>query len=132
MRQKTYLIAVTLILIFTACDKKDGDWEPMKWKSDSGILKKGSSTINVPKSGAIYKIWTTNYRSFWLQEIYEDGKQISPENHEHSIGEWSEIKVEDNMMIVTIQSNDGSNSSRILKVNLQAGNAFSSFKFEQE
>lgn len=131
MKQIIYLIAVSLILTFASCDEKVGDWKAMKWKSETVDLKKSSNTINVPKNGGTYKIWTTNYSDFWLIDIYEDGKQISTDNIRHSIGEWSEIKVEDNMMTVTIKSNNDSDS-RILKYSVQSGNAFSRFKFEQE
>lgn len=119
------------IFIFSFCESRDGDWEPMKWKTDAKMDKE--RVIHVPVDGGTYVFKCKNYNSFWLSNVFEDDKDVSIDNKEwkYAIGEWSSVEIEKNVMTVTVSLNDG-NRSRLLKVTPTAGDIFSYLLFNQE
>lgn len=126
------LLLIIFATTFVACEseEKDGDWEAMKWETNVSNINKNK--IEVPNEGGVYVIKCTNYKSFWINALSENGESLPIDNEDEKIErEWYSIKINDgNTMTVSILSNS-SDDNRTLKIGIQAGNAFDSFLFEQ-
>ena len=132
---KSILLQFLLLIFsttFVACDSKDGDWEPMKWESNTSI-KNNNHTIEVSKSGNTYIFTCKNYTSFWIYALNENGKElpINPEDGKMIKEEWYSIDIEKNILTVIILPNHN-NSNRYLSIGLTAGDIFDSFSFKQD
>ena len=126
------LLLIIFATTFIACEseEKDGDWEAMKWETNVSNINKNK--IEVPNEGGVYVIKCTNYKSFWINALSENGESLPIDNEDEKIErEWYSIKINDgNTMTVSILSNS-SDDNRTLEIGIQAGNAFDSFLFEQ-
>ena len=126
------LLLIIFATTFVACEseEKDGDWEAMKWETNVSNINKNK--IEVPNEGGVYVIKCTNYKSFWINALSENGESLPIDNEDGKIErEWYSIKINDgNTMTVSILSNS-SDDNRTLKIGIQAENAFDSFLFEQ-
>lgn len=126
------LLLIIFAATFVACEseEKDGDWEAMKWETNVSNINKNK--IEVPNEGGVYVIKCTNYKSFWINALSENGESLPIDNEDEKIErEWYSIKINDgNTMTVSILSNS-SDDNRTLKIGIQAENAFDSFLFEQ-
>ncbi|HJB73136.1 MULTISPECIES: hypothetical protein [unclassified Barnesiella] len=126
------LLLIIFATTFVACEseEKDGDWEAMKWETNVSNINKNK--IEVPNEGGVYVIKCTNYKSFWINALSENGESLPIDNEDEKIErEWYSIKINDgNTMTVSILSNS-SDDNRTLKIGIQAENAFDSFLFEQ-
>ena len=126
------LLLIIFATTFVACEseEKDGDWETMKWETNVSNINKNK--IEVPNEGGVYVIKCTNYKSFWINALSENGESLPIDNEDEKIErEWYSIKINDgNTMTVSILSNS-SDDNRTLKIGIQAENAFDSFLFEQ-
>ena len=70
MKKKLLLVMVLALPLFMAsCSKDDGDWEPMKWKTEAKASKDGY--LQVSPEGGTLTFWCTNYSSIWLNRITE-------------------------------------------------------------
>lgn len=124
-------LLILSMLVSVSCESRDGDWESMKWKTDAKMNKE--RIINVPVSGGTYVFACKNYSRFWLSVVIEDDKyvDIDDEREEYATGEWSSVKIEKNVMTVTVFPNND-NRTRLLEVTPTAGDIFSYFTFNQE
>ena len=126
------LLLIIFATTFVACEseEKDGDWEAMKWETNVSNINKNK--IEVPNEGGVYVIKCTNYKSFWINALSENGESLPIDNEDEKIErEWYSIKINDgNTMTVSILSNS-SDDNRTLEIGIQAENAFDSFLFEQ-
>ena len=126
------LLLIIFATTFVACEseEKDGDWEAMKWETNVSNINKNK--IEVPNEGGVYVIKCTNYKSFWINALSENGESLPIDNEDEKIErEWYSIKINDgNTMTVSILSNS-SDDNRTFKIGIQAENAFDSFLFEQ-
>ena len=124
------LLLIIFATTFVACEIEDGDWEAMKWETNVSNINKNK--IEVPNEGGVYVIKCTNYKSFWINALSENGESLPIDNEDEKIErEWYSIKINDgNTMTVSILSNS-SDDNRTLKIGIQAENAFDSFLFEQ-
>lgn len=126
------LLLIIFATTFVACESegKDGDWDPMKWETNVSNINKNK--IEVPNEGGVYVIKCTNYKSFWINALSENGESLQISYADEKIErEWYSIRIDDgNTMTVSILSNS-SDDNRTLKIGIQAGNAFDSFLFEQ-
>ena len=126
------LLLIIFATTFVACEseEKDGGWESMKWETNVSNINKNK--IEVPNEGGVYVIKCTNYKSFWINALSENGESLPIDNEDEKIErEWYSIKINDgNTMTVSILSNS-SDDNRTLKIGIQAENAFDSFLFEQ-
>lgn len=126
------LLLIIFATTFVACESegKDGDWDPMKWEANVSNINKNK--IEVPNEGGVYVIKCTNYKSFWINALSENGESLQISYEDKKIErEWYSIRIDDgNTMTVSILSNS-SDDNRTLKIGIQAGNAFDSFLFEQ-
>lgn len=102
----------------------------MKWETNVSNINKNK--IEVPNEGGVYVIKCTNYKSFWINALSENGESLQISYADEKIErEWYSIRIDDgNTMTVSILSNS-SDDNRTLKIGIQAGNAFDSFLFEQ-
>lgn len=124
------LLLIIFATTFVACEseEKDGDWEPMKWETNVSNINKNK--IEVPNEGGVYVLKCTNYKSFWIDALFENGEFL-PIYEDKIEREWYSIKIDDgSTMTVSILSNS-SDDNRTLKIEIQAGNVFDSFLFEQ-
>ena len=127
------LLLIIFATTFVACEseEKDGDWEAMKWETNVSNINKNK--IEVPNEGGVYVFKCTNYKSFWIYALSENGESLPISYEDEKIErEWYSIKIDDgNTMTVSILSNS-SDDNRTLEIGIQAGNAFDSFLFEQK
>ena len=131
------LLLIIFATTFVACEseEKDGDWEAMKWETNVSNINKNKIEVPIfalPNEGGVYVIKCTNYKSFWINALSENGESLPIDNEDEKIErEWYSIKINDgNTMTVSILSNS-SDDNRTLKIGIQAENAFDSFLFEQ-
>ena len=121
---------------FVSCSDDDGDWTPMKWKTDAKMDK--SHRIDVPSDGGTYSFECTNYGGPWIEELdetvnrqctvyYRDDNNVS----HHFTGKYTEAKFEDNKFTVVIAPNNDS-SERKTGVKVSTGDIFDSFTFNQQ
>ena len=132
---KLHIILFAMALLALASCERDepiGIWEKMKWKTDAPVK---NNRVKVSAEGGTYRFECKNYNSFWLSSARANGVYIYPDRERDEykiiIGEWFDVKVEGNVMKVTIAPNDDA-ANRELEVTPQAGNAFYTFWFEQD
>ena len=115
---------------YVACEIEDGDWEAMKWETNVSNINKNK--IEVPNEGGVYGFKCTNYKSFWIYALSENGESLPISYEDEKIErEWYSIKIDDgSTMTVSILSNS-SDDNRTLKIGIQAEDVFDSFLFEQ-
>lgn len=134
MKTKDFLgmlfVVFVIVTGLAACSDDDGDWEPMKWKTEVKMGKEHS--ISVPVEGGTYRFTCTNYGRFWFSSIYEEGRYVEPGFYdvERIVGEWSWAEVKENVMTVIISPNDTGNQ-RSVEIGTTAGDIFDSFTFNQ-
>ena len=126
------LLLIIFATTFVACEseEKDGDWEAMKWETNVSNINKNK--IEVPNEGGVYVFKCTNYKSFWIYALSENGESLPISYEDEKIErEWYSIKIDDgSTMTVSILSNS-SDDNRTLKIGIQAEDVFDSFLFEQ-
>ena len=71
------LLLIIFATTFVACEsqEKDGDWESMKWETNVSNINKNK--IEVPNEGGVYVFKCTNYKSFWIYALSENGEYLS-------------------------------------------------------
>ena len=139
MKKKAILVMLlALPLLFASCSKDDGDWDPMKWKTEVKTSKDGY--INVSPSGNTLTFWCVNYNSMWLNSITETG--ADGENHftrnentkkgniESMQSNWMTVESEGNRLTITV-SPTASDSNRFMEIDVENGDAFYTFKIKQ-
>ena len=133
------MLAVAGIAL-SACEKTrmEGDWDPMKWKDESGLASI-DNIYQVPASGGSYKFHCKNYSSFWISSIEEGGDTYQPglENNDWQdlSGQWSHVQcLPDGDLVVTFQplSFYSSASQRTMMLVVTAGDVFYGFRFIQK
>lgn len=123
-------ILLSAILLFS-CDKKDGDWEAMKWKvenlSPQDIhVDKDKKVINVSSNGGKINLVCTNYSGFWFALFTENGDNIDDVYH-HWLGDWYDLTIHDNIMTCTFSEIDPEHPEEALDVPVTAGDIFHDF-----
>ena len=74
---KTLFLLLMTSLVLFSCEGKDGDWDPMIWKSnDVSNINKNKSNIEISQAGKSYVFTCENYKYFWVYAIRENGKQM--------------------------------------------------------
>lgn len=115
-----------------ACDN-DGDWDPMKWKTEVKMKKvDGYNTISVPAEGGTYRFKCTNYPNLWFCDLKEDeGDIISSTMDVHQIhGEWATVGIDGVELTVSVSPNDGQKPRTAIVV-VNTGDIWCHFKFNQ-
>lgn len=139
MKKKLLLVMVLALPLFMAsCSKDDGDWEPMKWKTEAKASKDGYLQVS-PEGGSL-TFWCTNYSSIWLNRITETDatgenrvtrdEKTRDGNVESMQSNWMTVKSEGNKLTITV-SPTTSDSNRFMEVDVQNGDAFDTFKIKQ-
>ena len=137
--KKNLLLLFLMVLPFfvSSCSDEDGDWDPMKWKTE--VKKSSDDYFHVPPQGGTYVFYCTNYSSFWVVSATEkvargEEKSFSPnydDNKDASITtDWLTAKSEGNILTVTIQPTT-LDANRFMKVEVEAGDVFDEFYFKQ-
>lgn len=134
---RSLILALILVAGLTACGvgmDPDGEWDPMEWKADVKLKKDHS--ISVSAEGGTFHFACTNYSSFWLSGVSEDGQGVEFDyddyvyDYSYSVGKWSRVEVEGNVMTVMISPN-GTGNQRILKIKPTGGDICDYFTFTQ-
>lgn len=152
MRKKNFIISLTTLLATAAtlssCTSEDGDWDPMKWKTEVKSVKKdGVNYVLVPQAGGTYEYTCCNYKSFWLEDVIEstetptgnpwqfkglyDIYRRKDDNLYNISSPSTEVSVKDTKLIITVKPND-TGKPRYIKVTVSAGDIFSDFSYKQE
>ena len=53
---------MVLPFFVSSCSDEDGDWDPMKWKTE--VKKSSDDYFHVPPQGGTYVFYCTNYSFF--------------------------------------------------------------------
>lgn len=124
------LMALLIVAGLTACSDDDGDWNPMKWKTDVKMAK--GHVVSVPVDGGTYQFTCKNYGSFWFSGIYEDGIYVEEGYYDANliIGKWSRMTADKRVLTVEISPND-SGKQRTVEGGVTVGDAFDDFTFNQ-
>lgn len=129
-----FLLLMTSLMLFS-CESKDGDWDPMIWKSnDVSKINKNKSNIEVSQAGKSYVFTCENYKYFWVYAILENGKQMGNDQQFIDSQKYEDscisISIEENRMNVTVFPNEGY-QIRNISIGVTAGDIFDSFIFKQ-
>lgn len=144
MKIRHILPALAAAFVLTACDDKDGDWDPMKWEKTSYPYTKieGKKYIEVPQQGGTYTFTCKNYDGFWLYavNIKTSGYGFTVEKHleNNSFGnDWNEHHMQSDGCTVDIEGNtmtvsfDYTDATRSYEVGITGGDIFDTFRFIQ-
>lgn len=143
MGKKTFattLLATTLLssIALSSCSKDDGDWDPMKWRTEVKTVKdEGTRFVQVPAEGGTYVYKCKNYDGFWLAEVNEEENgntkvywsEHFTDNHNFSSAATN-VNITGNTLTVTIKPND-TKKTRYVEVTVTAGDIFDTFKYKQ-
>lgn len=125
-------ITVLSVLFFISsctCTSKEGEWDPMKWKTDVKMTKDHS--ISVPSEGGTYLFSCKNYSGIWLSGVNVNEERQEIIDFHKSEGDWGHVFCEQNTLSVTILPNH-TGKLRIISVGPTAGDIFDYFTFKQE
>ena len=133
----TTLLATTLLssIALSSCSKDDGDWDPMKWRTEVKTVKdNGTRLVQVPSKGGTYVYKCRNYNGFWLSDIKEteDGStkvHYNTDRHYFS-SPVTDVNITGNTLTVTIKPNE-TKKTRYVEVTVTAGDIFDTFKYKQ-
>lgn len=104
---KTLFLLLMTSLVLFSCEGKDGDWDPMIWKSnDVSNINKNKSNIEISQAGKSYVFTCENYKYFWVYAIRENGKQMGDDQQFIDCQKYEDscisISIEGNRMNVTV------------------------------
>ena len=122
--KKLLIMIVACITVLTACNRKDGDWPP---------IKLSHSTLTVPLEGGTVQTMVINYSELWLIGLTRDSKRVVERVDDWRILEspYLTAKSEGQLVIITVApSNDGKNHTYVIDV--ENGDAFSEITIEQK
>lgn len=130
------LVAVLLAATFASCSKDDGDWDPIKWRTDVKTASDGY--VEVTADGGTYVFTCKNYPGFWLSDATEtsgtSSKVIYPNREANDFNNinasWATISSSDGKLTVTIEPN-ATAETRLLDVYVTGGDIFDRFLFRQ-
>lgn len=130
------VLASSLTLV--SCSKDDGDWDPMRWKTEVKTVKdEGTRFVQVPAEGGTYVYMCKNYKGFWLSDITEEQNGIKKVyNQEYSTDRYNcsspaaNVSIAGNTLTVTIKPNT-TKETRYVAVEVTAGDIFDTFKYKQ-
>lgn len=133
---KTLFLLLMTSLVLFSCEGKDGDWDPMIWKSnDVSNINKNKSNIEISQAGKSYVFTCENYKYFWVYAIRENGKQMGDGQQFIDCQKYEDscisISIEGNRMNVTVFPNEG-HQIRNISIGVTAGDISDSFIFEQK
>lgn len=135
--KKKMLLAMLLFLplLMSSCSKEDGDWDPMKWKTE--VKTSSDGYINVPPEGGTLTFWCVNYGSFWLCNVIEseDGKTDKTSfegtgNRDSIKSNWMTATSEGNKLTITVEPTT-SDGNRFMELDVENGDIFDQFKIKQ-
>lgn len=144
MKRNKIMLLLGLLLssiVFSGCKKGDDDiiglWDPIEITVNGNECK--SSTYEVASTGGVYKIYSKNYGSLWLNAVKEDGKYVWPKSADdldyrniHLTTEWYDVQYDTSgNIVVNIQPKENYTSSRSLTFELEAGDAFDTISLVQ-
>ena len=127
MKRLSYIIIlITAVSAFISCEHVlcvDGAWDPME-------LDK--TYVNFPSEGGQNTVSVLNYTLWWIVGGYTSVNEIGAQDTLD--GGWYHLTVPDkcksNVVIVTVEPNDG--EARHTIIQMQSGNAFTTFSISQE
>jgi hypothetical protein len=127
MKRLSYIIIlITAVSAFISCEHVlcvDGAWDPME-------LDK--THVNFPSEGGQNTVSVLNYTLWWIVGGYTSVNEIGAQDTLD--GGWYHLTVPDkcksNAVIVTVEPNDG--EARHTIIQMQSGNAFTTFSISQE
>lgn len=136
MKKKLLLVMVLALPLFMAsCSKDDGDWEPMKWKTEAKASSDGY--IHMPPEGGTLVFWCVNYNSIWLCDMTESVAGGTDKNTFRGTGKldsiksnWMTAKSEGNKLTITVEPTT-SDGNRFMEMTVENGDAFDQFKIKQ-
>jgi hypothetical protein len=125
MKLVNLLFAAVCCLPWISCSEAlDGDWPPMKWKTDIPHFDKNH--ISVTAEGDSLAFRCTNYGdSFWANCFIIQGQYIEVDSLS-----WARLHKEGDLLSVIVAANPGT-SERAFYLQLEAGDAFDVFYFVQ-
>ena len=136
MRKLLSILSLAFILIGCSSNDSstpstDGPGEPMEWQSEQQITKEnGINCISIPAEGEVISFVCTNYDSFRLADVKENGEMVSIDNPLIAKGNWFEVKIINKQMTITFNQN--TEYERNLSLTVQTGDCFCKFLFKQQ
>ena len=129
--KKIIFVFVSMLCVLTSCNLADDDgvWDPMELRASTEM--DASRNIKVPSTGATIQVTCTNYQTFWMESVLENGNKISQKKLDELSGSWFKLKIKGNMLTAEIYPNN-SGKARQLDVGISAGDIFDGVKFYQE
>ena len=130
---KPWRIAFMMLAAFSlaSCSKKDGDWDPMKWRADEPV-QLTDGVFNVSADEETFSFTCSNYSQPWFSNSKDNGRDIFPkEGDPKSIDSDSfSAKIQGNKLIIDFKENE-SDQKRCFSITVTAGDIFHTFNFEQ-
>ena len=130
---KICILLTTILVVAASCgDEPDGLWEKMKWTNVNNLMNI-NGVYYIPEEGGTFSFLCRNYSHPWFSSIFVDGieQQLNENLHEYH-GEWISVKFEDNNLIITAEPLPGPVESRVVNLDVTAGDIFDNLVFSQK
>ncbi len=132
LRNWLLIILCMLTSIFTSCNDKDGDWDPMEWtvknySPEDISYDARNRQIYVNYKGGTIDFECRNYKTFWFA-IFAGNTETPDDVYHHWRGEWFDIKIEGNVLHCSFTEDASGKPMEVLHVPLSAGDIFYTFQ----
>ena len=131
-------IVSSAMLVSCGDDFVDGNWDPIEITVNG--IKCKSNVCEVPANGGVFKIFTKNYGSPWLNEVDENGKRVWPIDGSWTDykdidlkGDWYSVQYDKSgNIMVTIMHKVADTPERNIKFYLECGDSFGEISLVQK
>ncbi len=129
------MCAAMLSLASCNSDDKDGDWDPMVWKTEVPVVKTTDGIYEVSADGATFTFSCRNYSKPWFSEAEVDGEPILPPYMDEIgygliYGENFRAEIHGNKLSIEFKPNKTAQTTNT-SITVTAGDIFYTFRFKQ-
>ena len=129
------MCAAMLSLASCSSESKDGDWDPMVWKTEVPVVKTTDGIYEVSADGATFTFSCHNYSKPWFSEAEVDGEPILPPYMDEIgygliYGENFRAEIHSNKLSIEFKPNKTAQTTNT-SITVTAGDIFYTFRFKQ-
>ena len=129
------MCAAMLSLASCSSESKDGDWDPMVWKTEVPVVKTTDGIYEVSADGATFTFSCRNYSKPWFSGAEVDGEPILPpymDEIDYGLiyGENFRAEIHGNKLSIEFKPNKTAQTTNT-SITVTAGDIFYTFRFKQ-
>ena len=131
----TFALLAAFSLASCSSESKDGDWDPMVWKTEVPVVKTTDGIYEVSADGATFTFSCRNYSKPWFSEAEVDGEPILPPYMDEIgygliYGENFRAEIHGNKLSIEFKPNKTAQTTNT-SITVTAGDIFYTFRFKQ-